>query len=111
PMTAPAPPQPPQPPQSPHAATGPLARLQAAPTDAQPLSAAQQKFNRLLGRVYGLERLLEDLQQEAEQLRTPHLQCMDALQRRRVQAQQARAFVLHERLRHEGLAPALQRTA
>jgi len=94
-------------------AAGALARLQAAHPDAQRLNAAQQKFNRLLERVNGLERLLEGLQQQADQLRAPHLQRMDALQRRVAQAQQAMAFFLHERLQQDqdGLAPALQRTA
>ncbi|WP_312758659.1 hypothetical protein [Pulveribacter sp.] len=104
-MTASDPPEP--------SAAGALARLQAAHTDAQRLTAAQQKFNRLLERVNGLERLLEGLQQQADQLRAPHLQRMDALQRRVAQAQQAMAFFLHERLQQDqdGLAPALQRTA
>lgn len=104
-MTAPDPSEP--------SAAGALARLQAAHPDAQRLNAAQQKFNRLLERVNGLERLLEGLQQQADQLRAPHLQRMDVLQRRVAQAQQAMAFLLHERLQEDqdGLAPALQRTA
>lgn len=104
-MTAPDPSEP--------STAGALARLQAAHPDAQRLNAAQQKFNRLLQRVNGLERLLQGLQLQVDPLRAPHLQRMDALQRRVAQAQQAMAFLLHERLQHDhdGLAPALQRTA
>ncbi|AVP56370.1 hypothetical protein C7H73_00920 [Pulveribacter suum] len=87
-----------------------MSRLQVAPATAQGLNPAQQKFNRLLARVHQLEQLLQALQHSADALRTPHLQRMDALQRRVAQAQRALAHCLHERLQQdEELAAPQQR--
>lgn len=87
------------------------ARLQVMGQAQQPPSAAQAKFNRLLAQLAALERQLQALQQHSAALRGPHLQHLDALRLRRAQAQRAMACLLHERLQHDGLEPAQQRTA
>lgn len=86
-----------------------VSRLKVAPAAAQRLNPAQQKFNRLLARVHKLEQRLQNLQHSADTLRAPHLQRMDALQRRVAQAQRAMAHLLHERLQADGLAAPQQR--
>jgi hypothetical protein len=80
-------------------------------TPGQPLSPAQQRFNRLLARIDKLKRQMEELQALADTQRPLYHRTLHPLRERRLALMRKMALWLDERLQHRGLSKADKQTA
>ena len=77
----------------------------------QPLSPAQQRFNRLLARIDKLKRQMEELQALADTKRPLYHSTLHPLRARRLALMRKMALWLDERLQRRGLSKAHKQTA
>ena len=87
------------------------AHLKVMPSVQGKLTAAQQRFNKLLAKVDNLGRKLQDFARLADKVRGPHLDRMAELEREMADGQRQMLLFLHERLQHKGLTVAQQKIA
>lgn len=80
-------------------------------TPGQPLSPAQQRFNRLLARIDKLKRQMEELQTLADTQRPLYHRTLHPLRERRLGLMREMALWLDERLQRRGLGKAHKQTA
>lgn len=80
-------------------------------TPGEPLSPAQQRFNRLLARIDKLERQMDELQTLADTQRPLYHRTLHPLRERRLALMREMALWLDERLQRKGLSAANKRTA
>ena len=80
-------------------------------TPGQPLSPAQQRFNRLLARIDKLKRQMEELQALADTQRPLYHRTLHPLRERRLALMRKMALWLDERLQRRGLSKAHKQTA
>lgn len=88
-----------------------VSELKVLPSEKNPLSPAQQRFNKLLAKVDKLGRKLQDFERLAGKVRGPHLECITELERQEFVVQRQMLLFLHERLQRKGLTAAQQKTA
>lgn len=103
-------------PDNPAAPAAPAAPVRAAHLKVVPpvqgkLTAAQQRFNKLLAKVDSLGRKLQDFARLADKVRGPHLDRMAELERAMAQGRWQMVLFLHERLQRKGLTAAQQKIA
>jgi len=95
---------------TPRAAAAPMPALSLG-TPGQPLSPAQQRFNRLLARIDKIKRQMEELQALADTQRPLYHRTLHPLRERRLALMRKMALWLDERLQHRGLSKAHKQTA
>lgn len=87
------------------------AHLKVVPSVQGKLTAAQQRFNKLLAKVDSLGRKLQDFARLADKVRGPHLDRMAELERAMAEGRWQMVLFLHARLQRKGLTAAQQKTA
>ena len=87
------------------------AHLKVVPSVQGKLTAAQQRFNKLLAKVDSMGRKLQDFARLADKVRGPHLDRMAELERAMAEGRWQMVLFLHERLQRKGLTAAQQKIA